>query len=230
MKTTAKPGLALKNLRLAKGWTLGEVGRRTGFSVPTLSRIENNRINLSYPKLARLADGLDVDISLLFAQGVEEQPVAATTGRRSITRAGEGRTISSEAYTHTYPASELLNKSFVPMFVDHHVRSMEEFGELIRHSGEEFSVVLSGAIILCTDLYEPLKLEVGDSVFFDSGMGHAYLAAAEGPCRTLSICTGGQRQIAAESADNKSIAVQKVENSIRPAVAAPRRRKAAAAR
>jgi mannose-6-phosphate isomerase-like protein (cupin superfamily) len=97
--------------------------------------------------------------------------------------------VRTHVYTHRYPAAELLNKHFVPMIVEHHARTLEEFGELIRHPGEEFCYVIEGAIVLHTELYEPLRLSVGDSVYFDSRMGHAYLAGAEGPCRALSVCS-----------------------------------------
>jgi transcriptional regulator with XRE-family HTH domain len=193
----ARPGAALRALRVSKGWTLTDVSQKTGFSVPTLSKIENDRVSLSYDKLARLSDGLQVDIGLLFANDQAANPPAeAPGGRRSVTRSGEGQVIKSDAYTHVYPASELLNKKFVPMLVEHHSRQLSEFGDLIRHPGEEFTFVLTGAIELHTDIYAPLRLEEGDSIYFDSSMGHAYLAAADGPCRTLSICTGDRANAA----------------------------------
>lgn len=43
---------------------------------------------------------------------------------------------------------------------------------------------------LYTEIYAPVVLNTGDSIYFDSDMAHAYLAAAPGPCRVLTICTG----------------------------------------
>lgn len=195
--TTAKPGAMLKALRLQKGWKLAEVSERTGLPISTLSKIENDKMSLSYEKLASISRGLAVDIGLLFAQNPTPPPVALVGGRRSITRAGDGRAIETDAYGHLYPASELLNKRFIPIVADVRARSLAEFGELIRHEGEEYAYVLEGVIDLHTDLYAPVRLQAGDSIYFDSGMGHAYLAAAPGRCRVLAICSGEESQLIA---------------------------------
>jgi transcriptional regulator with XRE-family HTH domain len=197
VKTTAKPGAMLKALRLQKGWKLADVSQRTGLPISTLSKVENDKMSLSYEKLARISRGLKVDIGLLFAQDPMPSPLALVTGRRSITRAGEGRAIETDSYGHLYPATELLNKRFIPIVAEVRARSLAEFGEMIRHSGEEYAYVLEGAVDLHTDLYAPVRLEAGDSIYFDSGMGHAYIAAAPGTCRVLSICSGEESQLIA---------------------------------
>jgi transcriptional regulator with XRE-family HTH domain len=184
----AQPGSAVRAFRESRGWTLAEASRRTRLSVSTLSKIENNRVSLNFEKLSRLSAGLGIDIaSLLDARAAAANAPAA--GRRSITRSDEGAVIETGPYRHVYLATDLLSKSFTPIIAEVRARSMEEFGELIRHPGEEFAYVIEGAIELHTDIYAPLILRSGDSVFFDSSMGHAYLAAAPGACRILSIST-----------------------------------------
>jgi transcriptional regulator with XRE-family HTH domain len=194
-KSTARPGAVLKDERLRRGWTLADVSERTGIPVWTLSRVENDKISLTYDKLARLSRGLEIDISRLF--GGVDTPQEAVSGRRSLTRAQEGRAIDTENYGHLYLAADLLNKSFIPVVAEIRARSLEEFGELVRHAGEEFAYVLEGAVDLYTSLYAPVRLNVGDSLYFDSGMGHAYIAVGDGPCRVLSICTGAEAQLIA---------------------------------
>ena len=197
MVTKAKPGSVLKGLRLANGWTLNEVSRKTGLPVSTLSKIENDKMSLSYDKLARISRGLDIDIGLLFSTEAPIAPLTLATGRRSVTRAGQGRVIDTETYGHTYPATDLLHKRFVPIVAEIRARSLSEFGEMIRHSGEEYAFVLEGTVELHTELYAPVALEVGDSIYFDSGMGHVYLAVGNGPCRVLAICSGDESQLIA---------------------------------
>ena len=51
-------------------------------------------MSLSYDKLARISRGLEIDIGLLFTSETVA-PLSLVTGRRSITRAGEGRLIQS---------------------------------------------------------------------------------------------------------------------------------------
>jgi transcriptional regulator with XRE-family HTH domain len=217
VKTTAKPGAMLKALRLRKGWTLAEVSRRTGLPVSTLSKVENDKMSLTYDKLARISTGLEVDIGVLFAPDAPSASLALVTGRRSITRAGDGRAIETQSYGHLYPATELLNKRFVPIVAEVRARSLAEFGEMIRHPGEEYAYVLEGAVDLHTDLYAPVRLETGDSIYFDSGMGHAYLAAAPGACRVLSICSGEESHLIAALAQESPAGADEVDPAARPA-------------
>lgn len=199
-RTEAQPGAVIRQERLRRGWTLAEASARTGLPISTLSKVENDKISLTYDKLARLSRGLEIDISRLF--GGQETPQASVSGRRSVTKAGEGRAIETRNYGHLYMAAELLNKSFIPVVAEVRARSLEEFGELVRHEGEEFAFVLEGSVDLHTSVYAPVRLEAGDSIYFDSGMGHAYIAVSETPCRVLSICTGAEAHLiaAAEAA------------------------------
>lgn len=193
----ARPGAALRRIRTKMGWTLAEVSGRTGLPVSTLSKVENDKMSLSYDKLARISTGLNIDISVLFGSDVGAASSEGVSGRRSITRAGEGKAIETETYDHLYPAADLLNKRFVPILAQIKARSIEAFGEFIRHPGEEYAYVLEGAIELHTELYAPILLRAGDSIYFDSGMGHAYVAAAPGRCRVLAICSGSESQLIA---------------------------------
>ena len=135
-KPPTRPGAVLKSIRIRREWTLAEVSRRTGFPVSTWSKMENDRVSLTYDKLMRLSTGLGIDISLLFGANTEEPATSTTQGRRSITRSGEGRLIDSPNYRHLYSAAELLNKRLIPMIVEHRAQSLAEFGELVRHAGE----------------------------------------------------------------------------------------------
>ncbi|HEY1710566.1 MAG TPA: XRE family transcriptional regulator [Rhizomicrobium sp.] len=194
-RTSARPGAALKALRMQKGWTLAEVSKRTDLPVSTLSKIENDRMSLSYDKLARISAGLGVDISQLFTPQAIGLPGGMVNGRRSVTLAGQGQTIDTDNYSHLYPAADFLNKRFVPVIAELHSRTLEEFGEMVRHPGEEYAYVLEGTVAFHSELYAPLMLRKGDSLYFDSGMGHAYLAAEAGLCRVLSICSGPESQL-----------------------------------
>lgn len=195
MTTTARPGAMLKALRLQKGWKLSDVAMKTGFPVSTLSKIENGKAALSYDKIARISKGLDVDIGVFFAEDDAQSGGGPATGRRSIVRKGDGRVVETDTYIYTFVATDLLNKRFVPIFGKSYARSIEEFGEMIRHSGEEYTYVIEGTLELHTDIYAPVRLEAGDSIYFDSGMAHAYIDVGTTPCRTLTICSGEESQI-----------------------------------
>jgi len=189
------PGAVLRQLRVERKMTLAEVSKLTGLPISTLSKLETGKMPLNYSKLLRLSQSLDLDITRLFAAGAPPRaPMPATeptNGRRSLTRAGEGRSIRTAAYDYTYPAADLRRKSLNPMILDVRVRSIEEFGELMRHPGEEYAVVLEGQCEFHCDLYEPVMMDKGDSIYFDGMMGHAYVATGDAPCRILCVCSTG---------------------------------------
>jgi lambda repressor-like predicted transcriptional regulator/mannose-6-phosphate isomerase-like protein (cupin superfamily) len=226
----AKPGAMVRAVREQRGWTLAEVSERTGLSVSTLSKVENDKMSLTYDKLSRISKGLGIDIGQLFAAGTApSEAVPARTlafsGRRSLSRSGEGSVIDTPNYGHVYSATELLNKQMVPIFGQPKARTLAEFGELLRHSGEEFSVVLEGAVMFHTELYAPVLLQTGDSVYFDSSMGHAYLRVGDGPCRVLTVCSDGPSLAAAgypPTMDEPQIVrAPASEDSVAPAPAKP---------
>jgi transcriptional regulator with XRE-family HTH domain len=195
-------GAALRALRKQKDWTLADVSRRTGFSVPTLSKVENDRLSLSYDKLIRLSEGLGIDIAQLFAPVDGDTSLAAITGRRSVNRNGDGELVATRNYDYRYLSTDVTRKKFVPILTEVHARSLEEFGDLVRHSGEEFIFVLEGQVEVHTELYSPLVLSAGESAYLDSAMGHAYVARGNNPCRLIAVCSGSEsdlREVAGKS-------------------------------
>ncbi|WCM28442.1 XRE family transcriptional regulator [Sphingomonas sp. QA11] len=190
------PGAVLREIRRANGWTLADVSQRTGMPVSTLSKAETGKMSLSYEKLLRISRGLEIDITRLFSTAAPA-PVSrsAVTGRRSITPSGEGPSIRTATYNYVYPSADLLHKTLNPMIIDIQVRSIADFGDLMRHPGEEYALVLEGQCEFYCDLYAPSLLKTGDSIYFDGTMGHGYVAVGEGPCRILSICSANDADL-----------------------------------
>jgi transcriptional regulator with XRE-family HTH domain len=195
-RTHAKPGAVLKRLRAQRGWTLAEVSQRTGLAVSTLSKAENDKIALTFDKLVQISEGLQIDLTQLFgAASADSSPRADGGMRRSVARSGEGRAIETDKGNYLYVAPELLNKRFIPIIGEVFAKDIAEYSELSRHQGEEYVYVLEGTLELHTEMYTPVRLERGDSVYFDSGMGHAYVAVGELPCRILSMCATSESQL-----------------------------------
>ena len=78
----------------------------------------------------------------------------------------------------------------IPVLTRIRAKSVSEFGELVHHSGEEYIYVLEGRIEIHTEFYDPIVLEAGESIYIDSNMGHAYVAA-EGcdEASVLGVCS-----------------------------------------
>lgn len=188
-----RPGETIRALRKRIGLTLSDVSGRTGLAVSTLSKLEQGHISLSYDKLMAISKGLDVDIAQLLDATPHPSAAPGWGGRRVVHRSGEGQLVETQSYRQLYLATELLSKRLTPIMVELRARTMQdfraEFGDFIRHPGEEFTLVLEGEVEFHTELYAPLRLERGDSIYFDSEMGHAYLKGSDAPCWVLAVCS-----------------------------------------
>ena len=189
-----KPGAALKAFRTERGLTLAELSQKTGLQPSTLSKIENGKIETTIDKLVRISAALGVNIADLFGSPQAQADEAPPSRIRMITRAGEGKSVASPRAVYNYPAFDLLSKNLTPLIVEVRARSLEEFGPYHRHAGQEFVYVLEGELAFYSDTYMPANLKQGDNVYFDSGMGHAYVAAGDKPCRILCVFTTPQNQ------------------------------------
>ncbi|MEM7728315.1 MAG: XRE family transcriptional regulator [Pseudomonadota bacterium] len=178
-------GANVRSLRRERDMTLSAFSDVTGISTSTLSKVENGHLSLSYEKLLQISRSLDVDITRLFSGSGQSR---LSTGRFSINRKDDGQPIETELYSHKYLSPDLLGKRMDSILADPKARTMEEFGDFIRHPGEEFAYIVSGSVAFHSESYAPVQLSAGDSIYFDSSMGHAYLAVGPEPCRVLSVC------------------------------------------
>ena len=130
-------GAVVRALRLQRDLTLKEMSVRTGIPFSTLSKVENDRLTLTYEKLVQLAERLNIRLSDLFAEAQPAQASPSVTARRSVGSA-------------------------------------------------EAAYVLEGQVIVHTEFYDPVTLDVGQVIYLDSGMGHAYVVG-EGHEEALMI-------------------------------------------
>ena len=169
-------GELLRNLRAREGWTLKQMSEKSGIPVSTLSKVEHDRLTLTYDKLLQVSQRLGLRMSELFAEGSGEPP-AAVTARRSIGKIESAVRVETPNYDYYYLCTELRRKRMIPVITKIRAKTSQEFGDLVRHAGEEFIYVIAGAIVVNTEFYDPVSLSAGQSIYLDSSMGHAYLAA-----------------------------------------------------
>lgn len=168
-------GALLKNLRRRGGWTLKEMGAECGIPVSTLSKVEHDRLTLTYDKLYQLSQRLGMRMSELFAEPeANAQPV---TARRSFGNLDQAIRIETPNYDYHYLCTQLRRKRMIPVIIKIRAKTLEKFGELTHHRGEEYVYALRGSIEVHTQFYNPVTLTQGQSIYLDSSMGHAYLAA-----------------------------------------------------
>lgn len=199
------PGAKLRALRIERSLTMGQLAEKTGIPQSTLSKLENGKMSMTYEKLVRLGAGLQVDIGLLIQKDGPEPPVSNPgPGRRCVIRAGEGAGVHFEKQQHAYLAGDYLGKSMTPILIDVVARDVDELNGLLAHRGEEYLYVLEGSMELHSEFFAPLRLDAGDSIYFDSSMAHAYILVGDARCRVLSVCSGADAEMISHAAQHDS--------------------------
>jgi len=182
-------GAVIRGIRTRNDWTLKEMSAKSGIPVSTLSKVEHDRLTLSYDKLQQLSRRLNIRMADLFAEG-EEESVPRVTGRRSVGTLESAVRVTTDNYDYHYLCTDLRQKRMIPILTRIRAHSAREFGELVRHQGEEFIYVLEGRIEVHSEFYDPVTLDVGQGIYIDSSMGHAYVVA-EGcdEALVLGVCS-----------------------------------------
>ena len=189
-------GLLLRDLRARKGWTLKEMSERTGIPVSTLSKVEHDRLTLTYDKLLQVSEGLKIPLAELFADPARNPGADPTvTARRSLGVLADAVRVNTKNYDYYYMCPELRQKRMIPVIARIRAKSLAEFGDLVQHSGEEYIYVLEGAITVHTSFYDPVILKSGESIYVDSNMGHAYVAEGCEEATVLAVCSSAEESL-----------------------------------
>lgn len=169
-------GEVMRGIRTRNGWTLKEMSARSGIPVSTLSKVEHDRLTLSYDKLQQLSQRLNIRMSDLFAEDAGDS-APRVTGRRSVGTIDTAVRVTTDNYDYHYLCTDLRQKRMIPIITRIRARSASEFGELVHHQGEEFIYVIEGRIEVHSEFYDPVVLDAGQGIYIDLSMGHAYVVA-----------------------------------------------------
>ena len=141
----------------------------------------------------QLSQRLNIRLSELFGHG---GGVGRTGGDRppQYWPLDDAVRVNTKNYDYYYICPELRRKRMIPILARIRAKSAAEFGALVHHSGEEYIYVLEGGIKVLTEFYDPVALGVGESIYIDSKMGHAYVTD-EGceEATVLGVCSSPTR-------------------------------------
>jgi transcriptional regulator with XRE-family HTH domain len=175
----------LRQARKARGLTLAELSERSGIAVSTISKAERGDIALTYDKFAALAHSLELDFDAIF--GRRRKPATGAM-KPSFTASGKQQVYDTPNYEYGMLANNLTGKRMVPMRAHIRARAVKDFPDYIRHSGEEFVFLLGGKLELRFETGKSFKLMPGDSLYFDSSVGHVYLSLSDEDAEVLVCC------------------------------------------
>jgi len=177
-------GLRLRKLRVDKGWTLAELAERSGLVISTISKAERGIIALTYDRLAMLAQALEVDLAAFFnAEGETFAP-----GSFTVARKGEFKMQETKNYVYEMLFPDVWHKAMSPMMGSLKARELVDFEEFVRHPGQEFLIVMDGQVTVFVEDRDPVVLNQGDCIYFDSAVGHLYASGGEKDARILVVC------------------------------------------
>ena len=193
-------GSLIGTLRRQKKWTLRQMSEKVGVPLSTLAKVEQDKLSLTYDKLQQFTARLGLTMTEFLAQA--EPPAMdarkVVTARRSLTRDGNSIQVSTPNYDYEYLCADLREKRMVPILTRIRAHDIAEFGEPVRHQGEEFVFVLEGTIEVHLQFYTPIVLKAGQGVYIDSTMGHAYVAKDCESALVLGVCSGEDPNLAGE--------------------------------
>jgi transcriptional regulator with XRE-family HTH domain len=157
----------IRALRVAQGWSLEELARRTRLSQSTLSPIETGRRRLAPDQLVTLARALDTSLDQLVETATDDvvshPTIDAAHGlMRWPIKAEPGMTVVRQRMTDPPPDNPSRMRA---------------------HPGREWLVVLSGTAVLLLG-NRRLRIETDQAAEFPTMLPHA-IGAEGGPCEVL---------------------------------------------
>ena len=183
--STADLGRRVRAARQSQDLTLETASRLCGVSRSTLSKVENGLMSPTFDVLQKIVVGLKIEIGELFGS----TPKVSASGRRALTRKGEGQRHAYRGYQMELLATDLAHKAMLPFRIRISAHTLDAFDDWGRHEGEEFLYVISGSVCLYSELYAPTQLNAGDSLYFDSRTGHAAVSTSEEDAEVLWMAT-----------------------------------------
>lgn len=179
-------GKRLRTARKQYGWTLAQLAALSGVSITTISRAERGQLALSYEKFSALGRALRMDMGSMFSEaGAPATPFAGPV----LTRSGEGVVYRGLSFSYEFLGTSALGKQMSPILGTVHARRIEGLEDFARHPGEEFVYVLSGSIDVHFDTSQVIHLGRGDSLYFDSRIGHAYVSVGRHLAKVIGVIT-----------------------------------------
>jgi transcriptional regulator with XRE-family HTH domain len=177
-------GAKIRTLRLKKKIGLVELGKHTGLSPALLSKIERGRLFPTLPTLLRIALVFGVGLEFFFA-GARDKPLVAIVRKDQRVQLPErpgARDVAYRFESLDYPATERRFNCYYAEFFPVSPDRLRPHS----HPGVEFIYTMQGTLSVQIG-GEDHALQAGDSIYFDSGVSHAYRRAGGRTCTAIVV-------------------------------------------
>lgn len=178
-------------LRQERNWTLQQASRHTGVSASALSKIERNELSPTIATLQRIARGYAIDVlDLLSDPQQASDPQRSLAGRRSVTRANAGRSYASNSCANMLLCADLLDKRMTPIHTRVTARDTSDYDVWPCSDAEIFLMVLRGKMEVHSEIYAPLTLNPGDSLYYDASTPHVWTSTGPEDAEVVWVISG----------------------------------------
>ncbi len=182
----------IKELRDIYGYSEVEMAEKTEVSVKEYVDFENGAVDMPFTFVHKCALAFGVELTDL----LEGQSAKLTT--YNVTRRGMGQTTANEeGILIQNLAPKFKNKLANPYWVKYEYRSELQTQpiELTTHSGQEFDLVIKGALKVQVGEHIEI-LHEGDSIFYNSSMPHGMIAVDGEDCLFLAMVMAEDEKLA----------------------------------
>ena len=197
-------GARLRQRRIELGMTARELARRVDCSPSLISQVERGRAVPSVSTLWALVTALRISMDRLFdpaqddtatsgegaaaaADGTADAPAGPVLRRYARPRITLERGVVWERLTAAAEKDMEFLEVCYPVG-----QSVPEAEHAIQHTGQEYAVIIEGA--LSTQIgFEQYVLEEGDSLTFDSAIPHRFWNAGTVPARAIWVILNRSR-------------------------------------
>ena len=193
----------IREMRQIIGYSAEQMAEKTELSVELYNQYESGNVDLPFSFVHKCAKAFGLELTELL-----EGHTAKLTGY-VVTRKGQGMvTASEDGITIQDMASLFRKKLATPYYVTYEYS--EELQnkpiQLATHDGQEFDLVLKGAMRIKVGDHEEVLRE-GDSIFYQSSKPHGMIAIDGESCVFLSMIMAGEK--GAEAEVRKSVSTAK---------------------
>lgn len=168
-------GGKIKALRIEQKLTINDVSQRTSLTKSLISQIENGKSLPSLKSLLAITKALGSTVGYLFSTDGDTS--------ESIVRASERKVISTKNGVTLYLLTPSLRNRMVE-FLSVVYEKGASSGCLHSHNGEEYGIVLEGAVDV-TVRDESFILEKGDSIVINSEIPHKITNVHDGTTEVI---------------------------------------------
>ena len=171
----------IRELREIFGLTAEEMAAEIGVEIEKYMEYESSGEDIPISVLYHISQKFGVDMSEILTG----EPARIST--LQICRRGKGKTIDRyPGYMFENLAPRFTRKIMEPLLVT--LVPGEPEAALVKHEGQEFNLVLEGAVAITYDEKEFI-LNAGDAVYFDPTHPHGQKAYGDEKARFLTVIT-----------------------------------------